>query len=79
MINIEIGKSWRNGKFQIRIGNIDGCTEHSNIDKEEVLQDIIEALDEMSKYKCDNCGVNEVEHREDWCDDCNLPERSKIK
>lgn len=31
------------------------------------------------KHKCENCNEEEVEHQGDWCDDCNLPERSPIK
>jgi len=30
-------------------------------------------------YKCANCHDDEVEHRGDWCDTCNLPERSSIQ
>lgn len=31
------------------------------------------------KYYCANCGEQEVENKGDWCDDCNLPDRSWIK
>lgn len=31
------------------------------------------------KYYCANCGEQEVKNKGDWCDDCNLPERSWIK
>ena len=33
----------------------------------------------MNTYKCENCGVEPVEHKGEWCADCNLPERSVIK
>ena len=26
-------------------------------------------------FKCENCEETEVEHKGDWCDSCNLPER----
>ena len=26
------------------------------------------------KYKCVNCEEEEVEHKGDWCDSCNLPD-----
>lgn len=29
-------------------------------------------------YQCPNCGEAEVENQDEWCDDCNLPERSAI-
>lgn len=29
--------------------------------------------------KCENCNEEKVEHPGDWCDDCNLPERSAIQ
>lgn len=28
------------------------------------------------KFKCGNCEEVEVEHPEEWCEDCNLPERN---
>ena len=31
------------------------------------------------KFKCYNCEEEEVEHEGEWCDNCNLPERSVIK
>lgn len=31
------------------------------------------------KFKCENCEETEVEHKGEWCDDCNLPERNCIK
>ena len=31
------------------------------------------------KPKCSSCNEEEVEHEGDWCDDCNLPERSVIQ
>ena len=36
-------------------------------------------MKQQEKPKCENCEVEEVEHKGDWCDDCNLPERSAIK
>jgi len=36
-------------------------------------------LRRQKKELCDNCGVEPVKNKGDWCDDCNLPERSVIK
>ena len=36
------------------------------------------ALKELNKYKCENCEEAEVEHKGDWCDNCNLPEKGSI-
>jgi len=30
-------------------------------------------------YYCENCEEQEVGNKGDWCDDCNLPERSFIR
>ena len=45
-IHIEIGKSYTKGLWRIRIGDVDGCSRHSNIEKEEVLKDIEDKMDE---------------------------------
>lgn len=45
MLNIEIGKSYQKGKYKIRIGDIDGCIEFSNISKEEVISEIEDKLE----------------------------------
>jgi len=45
---------------------------------EEVMNDVVSSQGDK-KYKCENCEEQEVEHKGDWCDDCNLPERSWIK
>jgi len=32
-------------------------------------------METSKKPKCENCGEVEVEHKGDWCDDCNLPKK----
>lgn len=60
------------------IGKIKGINE-----KVELLMDrqtFYEWKDKINKeYYCANCGEQKVENKGDWCDDCNLPERSWIK
>ena len=39
-ILIEISKSWKEDKWNMRIGDIAGCTEVSNFSKKEILEEI---------------------------------------
>jgi hypothetical protein len=49
-LRIEICKSpWKKGAYNVRIGDISGSTEHSNISKEEVLSDIADEMQELKK------------------------------
>ena len=53
VIRIEIKKkepAFGKDKWEIRIGDIDGSTTHSNISKEEVLSEI---RDEMQEFDLD--------------------------
>ncbi len=54
VINIEIGKSWQSKKWNIRIGDIDGCTEISNISRKELMEEIREQLKIELKLKEEN-------------------------
>ena len=45
-IRIEIAKRY-NGLLELRIGDLSGAAEHSNITKEEVLSDISDEIDEL--------------------------------
>ena len=47
VIHIEICKSYKSNKFNIKIGDISGSTESSNSTKMEVLEDISDEIDEM--------------------------------
>ena len=49
MKHIEIGRSWKKDRYRIRIGNIDGCTESMNITKEEVMNEIRDAIDKLDE------------------------------
>lgn len=31
------------------------------------------------KYKCENCNETEVEHKGEWCKNCDLPENDYLK
>ena len=60
-IRIEIEKNYNN-LLDLRIGDLTGSTEHSNISKEEVLSYIADEIDELSDKKeipkennCLNC------------------------
>jgi hypothetical protein len=49
-----------------------------------LLKDTTIILDERKKqkskrYKCANCEENKVEHKGEYCEACDLPERSAIK
>ena len=61
-IHIEIDEGGYNPSrfWRIRIGDITGSTEHSNISKEEVLEDVGDAMDEIAVVRksqgCKNCG-----------------------
>ena len=46
-LRIEIGKSYLKGKWRIRIGDIAGSIERSNISKEEVLEEIGTEMEEL--------------------------------
>lgn len=50
-IRIEITRTWRNGLWKIRIGDIVGSTTTSNITKEEVLSEIKDKMDEIRTKK----------------------------
>jgi len=39
-LRIEIGKSYKEGLYRIRIGDVDGVSELMNITKKEVLEEI---------------------------------------
>jgi len=47
VIHIEICKSYKSNKFNIKIGDISGSTESSNTTKMEVLEDISDEIDEI--------------------------------
>lgn len=32
-------------------------------------------MEKKEIYFCDNCNLNKVEHKGEWCLDCDLPER----
>ena len=50
VIHIEICKSfYKDGKFNIRIGDILGCSETSNSTKEDILKDISNCIDELKE------------------------------
>lgn len=38
------------------------------------LKKINTALPEQKEYKCANCEESKVEHKGNWCDNCNLPD-----
>lgn len=31
------------------------------------------------KYKCENCGIEKVKNKGEWCLSCDLPERDYLK
>ena len=47
VIHIEICKSYKSNKFNIKIGDISGSTESSNATKMEVLEDISDEIDSV--------------------------------
>lgn len=47
VIHIEIGKMHVAHRFRVRIGDCEGAVECSNINKEEVMTEIRNALDEL--------------------------------
>ena len=61
-IHIEIdNRGYHPSRFwRIRIGDITGSTEHSNISKEDVLKEVVDAMDELAILRksqgCKNCG-----------------------
>ncbi len=70
VIHIEICESYNGNKFNIKIGDIVGSTESSNITKMEVLEEVSDAIDEMflepSGDEPDGCGkeINGLKHYE---------------
>jgi len=45
----------------------------------EILLDIRDILNSRKENKCANCEETKVEHKGDWCDECNLPEKDDLK
>ena len=41
VLHIEICKAWSDGKWNIRIGDLKGSTERSNVDDDELIEDLI--------------------------------------
>lgn len=54
-INIEIGKAYISDRWRIRIGDIQGSTEMSNISKEELIKEILDAIEEEDDGHDSNC------------------------
>jgi len=48
-IRIEIGKAYKEGCFNLRVGDIVGSSESINVSKEEVISEIKECIDELDK------------------------------
>ncbi len=48
-IRIEIARMW-NDKLILRVGDLSGSTEHSNISKKEVLSAIADEIDELPLF-----------------------------
>jgi hypothetical protein len=46
MINIEICKSYQEGRYNIRIGDIEGCTELSNATENDIINEIKQKIQE---------------------------------
>lgn len=52
VIQIEIMKSfWKPDSFCIRVGDLKGSTEHSNISKEEILSIVEGEINELDKLE----------------------------
>jgi len=49
-IRIEIAKLW-NGKLELRIGDIEGSTQCSHLNKKEVLSEISDEIDNLLESK----------------------------
>ena len=50
VLHIEICKSfYKDGTFNLKIGDIAGSTETSNCSKEDVLKDISDEIDDLKK------------------------------
>lgn len=51
-IHIEISQSpWKKGTWNIRTGDIEGCTECSNIPKEQLMEEIESQLENEIELK----------------------------
>lgn len=46
-MNIEIGKSRIKGKYNIRIGDIEGSSEHLNLTPLEIVSDFCDAFEDF--------------------------------
>jgi hypothetical protein len=64
--------------LSITLGQLRQLKEQNYLNEKglEMLREFEEDIDKP--YFCCECGENKVESAGDWCDDCNLPERSKI-
>ncbi len=76
-VRIEIARMW-NGKLEVRIGDLSGSTEHSNLTKKEVLTTISYDIDKLNSMK----GKGIFEEKEEkitkkFDKDCNLDFPSK--
>ncbi|MCG3218562.1 MAG: hypothetical protein KAR35_06135 [Candidatus Heimdallarchaeota archaeon] len=56
-LRIEIARSYNKELWQLRIGDIEGSTEDSNIDKKTVLAEISEQMDALC-VDCESGGKN---------------------
>jgi len=76
-LRIEICKNFR-GKFDIRIGDIEGSSETSNITKEELMQEISDEIDEVFKFDFgkENKSVIDSPKKEFNLDESQAPKRS---
>lgn len=48
-LRIEICQSWKPNLWNIRIGDIKGCVESSNIEKEDVIDEIKDRMGELEE------------------------------
>ena len=51
-LRIEIARKEYNGKWNLRIGDIEGCTELLNVSWTEVLDEIRDRLEEIETEQC---------------------------